>query len=298
MIFRTDLALESRELSGTQNIDEVIFDEKKVEDIRVSKVQIKNERAASKLNKPIGTYITFEIPALTDDFRNMQTRVNVIADELKKLIPKEGPVLVIGVGNSSITPDALGPKSADSVLATRHISGELARSVGLHKLRPVAVLSPGVLGQTGIEVVELIKSLTEKLSPVAVIAIDALASVKTNRLGCTVQISDTGITPGSGIGNNRLTIDKNTLSVPVIGIGVPTVVDAATLAADLLGVSDEDEDEMQNFKNKLNSNGSPMMVTPREVDLLIDRASKLVSMSINCALHPDYSADDLAVLVS
>lgn len=295
MFFRTDLALEEREIIGS-DIDGVDFEYETLKDIKVSRMEIKTNDAEKKLHKAKGNYVTIEVPALTDDFRNAEDKLRIIAKEITALLPPKGLILVIGIGNSEITPDALGPKSASMILATRHISGELAKSIGLEKLRPVAVLSPGVLGQTGIETGELILSLVKRLNPSAVIAIDALASKELRRLGCTVQISNTGISPGSGIGNMRLAIDEATLGVPVIGIGIPTVVDAVTLATDLLNVSDEER--LKKYDNKISPRGEKMIVTPREIDLLIERASKLTGMAINCALHPDFSTEDLLSLVS
>lgn len=295
MFFRTDLALEEREMINT-DIEGVDFYVEEFEDTKVSTLKIHSDKAAKQLRKDKGNYITIEVPALTDDFKNTEDRVRIIADEIQKIIPPSGPILVIGLGNINITPDALGPKSTSLVLATRHISGEIARSIGLEGLRSVAVLAPGVLGQTGIEIGEIILSLVNKLNPSAVIAVDALASKKLQRLGCTIQISNTGISPGSGIGNMRLPLNKSTLGVPVVGIGVPTVVDATTLVSDLLNVSSQEE--FDNFKEKISPRGEKMIVTPREIDLLIQRASKLIAMSINCALHPNFSTDDLLALVS
>lgn len=295
MFFRTDLALEEREIVGT-DIDGANFEHEMFDDIKVSRIEIKTKDAERKLHKSKGNYVTIEVPALTDDFRNSEHKLQIIAKEIMSITPSKGLVLIVGIGNAEITPDALGPKSAATVLATRHISRELAKSIGLEKLRPVAVLSPGVLGQTGIETGELILSLVKRLNPSAVIAIDALASKELRRLGCTIQISNTGISPGSGIGNTRLAIDETTLGVPVIGIGVPTVVDAVTLATDLLNVSDEEG--FKKYDDKISPRGEKMIVTPREIDLLIERASKLVGMAINCALHPDFSTKDLLSLVS
>lgn len=208
------------------------------------------------------------------------------------MLPKDGLVLVVGLGNCNITPDNLGPMTAKNVLATRHIKGEIARSTGLSALRPVAVIAPGVLGQTGIESAELIASVSKKLSPCAIIVIDALASMKLERLGCTVQISDTGISPGAGVNNARPKIDSSNLGVPVISIGVPTVVDAVTIACNLTGASKE------SLKSQISPRGEIMMVTPREIDLLIERAAKLSGLAINRALQPEFSIEDIATLIS
>ena len=210
--------------------------------------------------------------------------------ELAALLPERGTVLVTGLGNESITPDALGPRASRMVLATRHIQGEFARSSGLDDLRATAVLAPGVLGQTGVESGEIVGGLCEVVHPAAVIAIDALASRSVARLGCTVQLCDTGIAPGSGVGNNRKELTEQLLGIPVIGLGVPTVVDARTLAAELTGREDAAE--------QVAPRGAQMMVTPREIDLIISRASRLVAMAVNAALQPDYSPLELIAVAA
>ncbi len=290
MDLRTDLALEAHQINGN-HIKGVETDIRHCGNLRISRMQITGGEAASRLCKAAGRYITVEGLPLTDNFRDVRQQIEAIAHELEQLLPKEGSVLVIGIGNTDITPDSLGPKSADSVLATRHISGELAKSTGLDKLRSVAVLSPGVLGQTGIEVGEIITSLAKKLRPAAVIAIDALASRSLSHLGRTIQISDSGISPGSGIGNHRLSLTKATLGIPVIGMGMPTVVDGLTLACDILGKDSIDNKDILPAQERL-------IVTPKEIDLLTMRASRLIGMAINCALQKAYDFDELACLVS
>ena len=200
----------------------------------------------------------------------------------------------MGLGNDNITPDALGPRTIDKIRATRHISAELAKSVGLEGLRMVSALAPGVLGQTGIETGEIIMGVSKSVKPSAVITVDALASRRLSRLGCTVQIADTGVTPGSGVGNARAQINEQTLGVPVIAVGVPTVVDAATLANDLLGDNEEDKD----LFSKLDGQGADMIVTPREIDLMIDRAAKLLALAINSALQPTLTVEDIMAMTS
>ena len=226
-----------------------------------------------------------EVPPLSDNAASLEETARLIGEELAALLPEKGTVLVAGLGNEAITPDALGPRAAGMVLATRHIQGEYARSAGLDDLRPTAVLAPGVLGQTGVESGEIVKGLCGVVSPAAVVAVDALASRSLARLGCTVQLCDTGIAPGSGVGNSRKELTETLLGVPVVAVGVPTVVDAATLARDLTG---GEESEVA-----VAPRGAQMMVTPREIDLLIGRASRLVAMAINAALQPAYSPADL-----
>lgn len=294
MEIRTDLALEAHELV-TDNIDGVDIDTEFAEKMKITRMKITGQQAANSLGKEKGTYITCEFKALTEDFTAADKRLVSIGEEIRHLLPKSGSVLVVGIGNHNITPDALGPQSASKVLATRHIMGSVAGSLGLDNLRSVCVVSPGVLGQTGIEVGELVSGIVRNADIGCVIAIDSLASRRLKRLGCTVQISDTGIAPGAGIGNHRNVINKATMGVPVISVGVPTVVDAATLAADLMSPNDEDESEQ--LRRKVLPCGRDMVVTPREIDLLIERASLLIGMSINIALHPDFEPEDLFALV-
>lgn len=293
MQLRTDLALEAREFVDEKE-EGVVVKEEEPDGIKISEIKILNQKAAKKMNKPIGTYITAELAPLTDNLRDGDSKAEYIGKLIEPLLPKEGTILIAGIGNETITPDALGPKSADNILATRHITGELKRSLGLSGLRSVAVLAPGVLGQTGIETGELIKSVVESIKPSAVIAIDALASRSLSRLGCTIQISDAGISPGSGVGNHRLSLNKETMGIPVIGIGVPTVVDAQTLALELIPEAKLSYQQ----KSLVSPRGEQMIVTPREIDLLIERASRLVGMSLNCALHKGLSVEDFCLLLA
>lgn len=293
MQLRTDLALEAREFVDEKE-EGVVVKEEEQDGIKISEIKILNQKAAKKMNKPIGTYITAELAPLTDNLRDGDSKAEYIGKLIEPLLPKEGTILIAGIGNETITPDALGPKSADNILATRHITGELKRSLGLSGLRSVAVLAPGVLGQTGIETGELIKSVVESIKPSAVIAIDALASRSLSRLGCTIQISDAGISPGSGVGNHRLNLNKETMGIPVIGIGVPTVVDAQTLALELIPEAKLSYQQ----KGLVSPRGEQMIVTPREIDLLIERASRLVGMSLNCALHKGLSVEDFCLLLA
>jgi spore protease len=213
---------------------------------------------------------------------------------------KEGLILVAGLGNALMTPDALGPRTVENILVTRHIAGELSKIEGLEGMRPVAAIAPGVLGQTGVETGEIIYALVQKIKPAAVIVVDALSSRRASRLGNTIQLSDTGIIPGSGVGNSRFAINSDTLGVPVFSIGVPTVVDAATLVIDVLegaGIPVNQTDE-QKIKSSIEPGGLTMFVTPRLVDLVIEHAAKLTGMAINRALHPTISTTDLAMLVN
>ena len=192
---RTDLAVEERELLG-EDIKGAEYSEEDRGGLHIERLRITTERAGQLLKKPRGTYITAQLPPLTDNIRDTDTRVRILAEEIGRLLPVNGLVLVAGLGNVEITPDALGPKAASKILATRHITGEVARSTGLDRLRAVAVLNTGVTGQTGIETGELLLGVIRSIRPSAILVIDALASRRLERLGCTVQISDTGISPG------------------------------------------------------------------------------------------------------
>ncbi len=287
---RTDLAVEARELAGDR-ISGVDYREYSRSGLKVSRLCVKSESARRRLSKEQGTYITIELPSLTDNFSRTDERLKIIGEEIRGLLPVNGMLLVAGLGNEEITPDALGPRTASRVLATRHIRGELARASGLDRLRPVAVLSTGVTGQTGIETGEYISSIVKRIRPAAVVAVDALASRRLERLGTTLQISDTGISPGAGVGNHRVKINSETLGVPVIAVGVPTVVDLRTFAADLL------DSGLRDDESRLVSTADRPVIIPREIDLLIDRASRLLAFSLNAAFHDRFDLEELAQLM-
>ncbi len=291
MQLRTDLAVEAREIAG-ENVGGVEYKSYRENGLEISRLTVKNQKAKRALGKEIGTYITIELPSLTDNFTETDERLVTIGAEIRRLLPVNGLVLVAGLGNEEITPDSLGPKTSRKILATRHIPGEIARSTGLDKLRPVAVLQTGVTGQTGIETGEYILSIVKRIRPNAVVVIDALASRKLRRLGCTLQITDTGISPGAGVGNRRTTITKETMGVPVIAIGVPTVVDVQTLAYDIL-----DHECKAELKNYIAPNGRKMVVTPSEIDLLTQRASKLIAFALNGALQNEFDLPELVSLM-
>ena len=291
MRLRTDLAVEAREIAG-EHIGGVDFQTYGENGLSISRMTVRTERARQAMGKEIGTYITVELPSLTDNFTAADKRLQTIGAEIRRLLPVHGLLLVAGLGNRDITPDSLGPRTADRVLATRHITGEIARATGLDQLRPVAVMCTGVTGQTGIETGEYLLSVVKRIRPNAVIAVDALASRRLERLGRTLQISDTGISPGAGVGNHRSRISSETIGVPVISVGVPTVVDVQTLAGDLLG-SDFKDDQIKG----LSPDGQRMVVIPNEIDLLTDRASRLIAFSLNAAMQNDFSLSDLVSLM-
>ena len=282
MIFRTDLALEAA--ADTKNLaDEDVFQQIETADgMEISRLHIRSQRGERHLGKPRGRYVTAQLSPLSDDETRLCAYAARLAKELRALLPAAGTVLVVGLGNRTVTPDTLGPHAADMVLATRHIRGEFARAAGLEDLRPTAVVTPGVLGQTGTESSEIVRGICREIRPAAAVVIDALAARSVERLGCTVQLCDTGIAPGSGVGNDRQPLNARELGIPVIGMGVPTVVDAATLIRDMGG-----------SEPPAPTGQPPMMVTPREIDLVVSRAARLVAMAVNGALQPDYSPADL-----
>ncbi|MDR1629010.1 MAG: GPR endopeptidase [Oscillospiraceae bacterium] len=293
MDFRTDLAVERREILGTQEIDGVVTKQYSAENATVTEIEVNSDAGATAIGKPIGKYITVEVPEFAHSAELLDGRLAAISERLRALLPQEGAILVAGLGNDDITPDALGPKCSQKIFATRHISRELADSLGLYNLRAVCALTPGVLGQTGIETVEILSGVVNQIKPAAVITVDALAARGLSRLGRTIQMCDTGVAPGSGVGNTRAEINQKTLGVPVISVGVPTVVDAVTIACDVFG----EEERSGELRQVIDEKYTSMMVTPREIDLVTDRAAKLVALSINCALQPSLSPEDLMELV-
>ena len=289
---RTDLALEARELwqeqaAGLSTLSGVEAREHLREGVPVTTVKILNEEGEAALGKPRGTYVTLEPEGLSVRAEGSFARsVRALAGELRALLEPlapEGLVLVAGLGNRAITPDAVGPLVHGYTLATRHLIGQMPERFG--HLRPVASLAAEVLGSTGVESAEVVRAVCDRIRPVCVIAVDALASRSLKRLCRTVQLSDTGITPGSGVGNHRLGLDRRSLGVPVLSVGVPTVVDGATLAAELTGREVSGPEER-------------FMVTPRDIDSQTADLSKLVGYGIDLALQPELTLEDLELLLS
>lgn len=315
---RTDLALESREMYKQKNnrdADGVVVEEEEIDGVKINKVKIINELGAGKLGKPIGTYITLDMPEFTAyDGELMDNVSNVFGKTLKQLVnvKKDDKVLIIGLGNWNVTPDALGPKVVDGIMITRHLS-EVMPDIMEEGMVSVAAIAPGVLGITGIETVEVIKSLVERIKPTVVICIDALAARRIERVNRTIQISNTGIAPGAGVGNHRKAINKAELGVDVIAIGVPTVVDASTIANDTIDMvldnlihEAEEGKEFYNMLKNIDRAGKEalirevltpyvgeLIVTPKEVDLIITSLSKIISNGINIAVQPNMTVEDI-----
>lgn len=293
MNFRTDLALERAESAGVAK-EGIKKYERSTSVTKTTVIEITNSEGEQALDKPAGKYITVEMKPFTSESDVFDERLDELVKCIRELLPEgNGLVLTAGVGNPDITSDALGPFFASQIFSTRHINDELKKNIGFSEdLRAVASVSTGVLGQTGIESGEYIKSISDRIKPECIITVDALAAKKLSRLGCTVQLSNTGISPGSGIGNKRQKINEEYIGVPVIAIGVPTVVGAFTLAADILG-----EENEETVNNALSTVGADMVVTPKDVDLLVKNASYLLALSVNCALQPTLTPETMATLM-
>ncbi|BDE85557.1 MULTISPECIES: GPR endopeptidase [Intestinimonas] len=297
---RTDLALEAKEL-WTESAEK----ETKLEGVRardslregyqVTTVDILDEQGASSLGKPVGSYVTVQLDALARREEDAFGRAaRAIAAELNGLLklPEEATCLVVGLGNRAITPDAIGPGVADHTMVTRHLVEQAPEHFG--SFRPVAALAAGVLGTTGVESGELVKAVAEKIRPGCIIAVDALASRSMDRVCTTVQLANTGIVPGSGVGNHRAALNRETLGVPVIAVGVPTVVDAGTLAADILAEAGQEGLDPE----ALAGAGEGLMVTPRDIDQRVADLVKVIGYGINLALQPGLTIEDVDLFLS
>ncbi|HBG4643128.1 TPA: GPR endopeptidase [Clostridioides difficile] len=309
---RTDLALEASEICEKSqegsSIPGVKIETKELENCIVTKVEVIDRQGAEIMNKDIGKYITLESNLMKfDDDESREEMISYLKEELVDIFgqDKNKKTLVIGLGNRNITSDALGPKSVSKTLVTRHLFKNYNKDYD-DDFTEVSALSPGVMGVTGIETSEIVKSLVEKVKPDRVVAIDALASRKMERVNSTIQISTAGISPGGGVGNTRKSLTKETLGVDVIAIGVPTVVDAATLTIDVLDMaidnliaqSEEtesfyemlkklkEEEKYHLIKDSLDPYDKNLIVTPKDIDDTIENLSIIISEGLNRSLHP------------
>ena len=307
--FRTDLALERNDiLKKSNNLEEIdgIETEKKEinEKLSVSRVKITNKNGEQAIGKPIGTYITIDINKLRmAEEEDIEESAIILSEELRAIINKhvesKDDILVVGLVNIYVTPDSLGPKVINDIYVTRHIIKYLPQYID-ENTRPVSAISPGVLGTTGIETLEILEGIVQNIKPKLLIVIDALASRSIERISSTIQLSDTGIVPGAGVGNTRKELSEKTLGIPVIAIGIPTVVESAVLVNDCLNLFIEkmqqdakSNDYLNNLKNKdnyeeikeaLNPSNYNMIVTPKEIDELIENMSNIVARGINMSL--------------
>lgn len=315
---RSDLAVENRELykeSFHKDSEGISIENEKNQYYTITRVKISNSQGSKNMRKPVGNYITIDVPKLNKTDEDLKDEISqVLAKEIKGL-GKNGPdskILIVGLGNWNITPDALGPKVVNRVLVTRQFFVNYNKEID-ETVANVAALSPGVMGITGIETSEIVKGVVEKVQPDLIIAVDALASRKMNRVSTSIQISDTGINPGSGVGNKRMELTERTLGKPVIAIGIPTVVDAATIVNDtldlIIGNLQEEAKEGTEFYNMLSQIDSEekyqfirevlnpyienVVVTPTDIDMVIDDLSIIVANGLNMALHPGIDLKDV-----
>ncbi|MGG1552656.1 MULTISPECIES: GPR endopeptidase [Paenibacillus] len=319
----TDLALDARDIAQQANQGQPIPGIEQVSTrengIRVTKINVLNEEGSKAMGKLMGHYITMEVPALREKDTQLQDRVATkLAQEFEAFlleigIPKNAKALIIGLGNSNVTPDALGPLVVDNVMVTRHYFELVPDDVG-EGYRAVSAVAPGVLGTTGIESSDIVQGIVDRSKPDFIIAIDALASRSLERVNTTIQIADTGIHPGSGIGNKRKGLTKENLGIPVIAIGVPTVVYASTIvnnAFDLMqkhfsdqtqntgkifGLLDNihEDERLQLVKEVLNPVGHDLLVTPKEIDQFIEDIANIIASGLNAALHDAVDVDNVA----
>ncbi len=324
---RTDLALEAHELFKQEEMRQnmqnrggneppgVEVENAGNEDIKISRVRVVSPTGEASIGKPMGNYITLEVPRMNENDQTLYEDVcKALAKELTGILQlkEKSTILIVGLGNWNVTPDALGPKVVSSVMVTRHLLEYVPEQVD-NGVRPVCAVAPGVLGITGIETGEIIKGIVDRIKPDVIIAIDALASRKMDRVNTTIQIADTGIAPGSGVGNKRMELSKDTLGIPVIAVGVPTVVDAATMANDTIDLvidkmieqakqgsefynmlkSIERDEKYQLIQEVLNPYVGSLIVTPKEVDETIEKVSKIVANGLNIALHQGITLDDV-----
>lgn len=307
--FRTDLALERRDIfkknNNLEEIDGIETENAEIdENLKVSRVRVTNENGEQAIRKPKGVYVTIDIKRLRiAEEEQIQKSAEVLSNELKSIIDKhissKDDILVAGLGNLYVTPDSLGPKVINDIDVTRHIIKYLPQYID-ENARPVSAISPGVLGTTGIETLEILEGIVEKTRPKLLIVIDALASRSIERISSTIQISDTGIVPGAGVGNTRKELSQKTLGIPVVALGIPTVVESAVLVNDCLSLFIEklqqeaksndylnklkEQDNYEEIKEALNPTDYNMIVTPKEIDELIENMSSIVARGINMSL--------------
>lgn len=305
---RTDLAIESRNFyldrNNKKEPDGVITQTIENEIYTVTHVKITTNEASRKIGKPSGCYITIQSPHIKSGLFTEELSI-ALSEELKKLLPygKKNPLIfVAGLGNSAVTPDSIGPAVVSSLIVTRHLTGETLNDLSLS---PLCALAPGVLGITGIETSEIFSSVTKHIKPDCIIAIDALASGSPSHVGCTIQLSDTGINPGSGVNNRRSALSQENLGVPVIVVGIPTVSDISSVvytAADKiinsLKIQLSDSEKHSFIENYLSSKKEDLMVTPKNIDALIHRATLILSRGINLAIHQNLDYKSVSDYIS
>ncbi len=309
MSIRTDLALEAHEIytknaEKTSEINGVIARTISDGGVKITKIEITNKNGAEALKKPQGNYITIEAPDIISDNEEYERACIHIAKNLSELLGEieNKSVLVVGLGNNEITPDALGPCVLSRLIVTRHMKNHMPHIFD-ENFSNVCAIAPGVLGTTGIESVDVIKAVAREVDAKVIIAVDALASRSPERISTTIQISDTGIQPGAGVGNRREGLNEENLGIKVIAIGVPTVIDAKTIARDSLDLAFEktkklsEEEKEKIISDVLFENKNKLIVTPKDIDMVIERAAKTLAKGINMSLHRGLSGEEIESFV-
>lgn len=308
MSIRTDLALEAREIytecseERGEEINGVDVDTTEQDGILKTKIKITNENGEKALGKPMGTYVTIEAPNIKYDTEVYERVCRMLAEEIRSMadISSKTKTLVAGLGNRRITPDALGPEVVSRLMITNHMK-EHMKEFFSDDITSVCAIAPGVLGTTGLETAQIVKGVVQQAAPDLVIAIDALASRSLDRISTTIQLADTGISPGAGVRNKRDGLNEETLGVKVIAIGVPTVVDAATIANDCIDtalknqqqVAPDEQDKNRLIKEEISKNIGVLMVTPKDIDSVIEKTAKTIANGINLALHKNLTFEEI-----
>lgn len=298
---RTDLAMERR--LGAGETEGVETKSVRHGEIECSEVRIMSQEASRILGKPCGRYVTISCAQRLQQEPSIKMQLcDLLTEAIARMVPPRADVLVVGLGNRRVTADALGPRVADGVLVTRHIRSQLPQTLG-DRLRTVSAVAPGVLGVTGMETAELVSGVVEHVRPGAVIAVDALAARDSGRICSTIQLSDTGISPGSGVGNHRKGLTQETLGVPVYALGVPMVVYASTIARDAIDAMIGEGTHAENaavgaiVDRVVSERLGDLIVTPREVDTLMEQTADLIVCALNRALHPDLTQEERSALM-
>ena len=291
---RTDLAEEMRDRAMTAlarekegELDGIVFREKKMGDIRISTIEIRTDEGEKQLGRPIGNYVTISFPTAANlGYAEFLALCDAVAREIRSLCGEKKRILVCGIGNGAFAADALGVIAARHVLVTHHLKEMM--SPHMDAFADIAAITPGIMAKTGMETADMVKGAVETVRPDAVLVIDALAAREADRLARTIQISNTGLSPGSGLGNHRSALNERTLGVPVVSIGVPTVVDTATLVYDALSGKDIDESALKKL--------SGFFVAPKEIDVIAENLGKLIGYAINRAFHGDFPYEEMAMM--
>lgn len=291
---RTDLAEEMRDRAMTAlarekegELDGIVFREKKMGDIRISTIEIRTDEGEKQLGRPIGNYVTISFPTAANlGYAEFLALCDAVAREIRSLCGEKKRILVCGIGNGAFAADALGVIAARHVLVTHHLKEMM--SPHMDAFADIAAITPGIMAKTGMETADMVKGAVETVRPDAVLVIDALAAREADRLARTIQLSNTGLSPGSGLGNYRSALNERTLGVPVVSIGVPTVVDTATLVYDALSGKDIDESALKKL--------SGFFVAPKEIDVIAENLGKLIGYAINRAFHGDFPYEEMAMM--